>query len=158
MVLMSSQSFAQDTCPCCDDFHQQFDFWVGDWIVLDTAGNQVGTNTISKKESNCFLEEHWKSSQGSTGTSMNYFDKSDTTWNQLWIDNSGYVLKLKGVFDAGSMILKSDLNKGQKGVFFYNQIRWTKNSDGTVTQLWESYEENGKLIQTLFKGIYKSKE
>ena len=32
---------AQDGCPCCTENHKQFDFWVGEWIVYDTAGNKV---------------------------------------------------------------------------------------------------------------------
>jgi hypothetical protein len=28
--------------------YRQFDFWVGDWDVLDPAGNVVGTNKITR--------------------------------------------------------------------------------------------------------------
>lgn len=40
LVFVASISFAQDStsCACCDVQHDQFDFWVGDWIVYDTAG------------------------------------------------------------------------------------------------------------------------
>lgn len=51
---------AQNPCKCCDEPHQPFDFWKGDWTVLDTNGNQVGENTITKIESDCILQEKWR--------------------------------------------------------------------------------------------------
>lgn len=149
--------FAQTNCLCCDGQYKQFDFWVGDWIVKDTLGNRVGENTISKIQKNCVLLEEWKGAQGGAGTSMNYFDKSDSTWNQLWVDDKGNVLKLKGEFTLGRMVLKSELTKGEKVDFYYNQIAWSQNKDGTVTQLWEVYDESGNRLNTVFKGIYHRK-
>lgn len=67
---------AQEDCPCCDEVHSQFNFWVGDWIVYDSSGNKVGENSISKIEGGCIISEHWKGLQGGTGSSYNYFDKA----------------------------------------------------------------------------------
>lgn len=149
--------FAQTNCLCCASQHKQFDFWVGDWIVKDTLGNRVGENTISKIQKNCVLLEDWRGAQGGTGSSMNYFDKSDSTWNQLWVDDKGNVLKLKGEYRSERMVLKSELIKGKKVDFYYNQIAWSQNKDGTVTQLWEVYDSYGNLLNTVFKGIYYRK-
>jgi hypothetical protein len=156
LFLLAGNLFAQTNCSCCDKFHKQFDFWIGDWIVSDTLGNKVGENQISKIEDNCLVLEHWSGAKGGTGTSMNYFDNSDSTWNQLWVDNRGNILKLKGLFTSGQMVLKSDLIEGQK-VDYYNQISWSQNEDGSVTQLWELYDNTGKFLKTLFKGIYHKK-
>jgi hypothetical protein len=157
LFLLVSNLFAQTDCSCCDTFHKQFDFWIGDWTVLDTLGNKVGENQISKIEDNCIVLEHWKGAKGGTGTSMNYYDNSDSTWNQLWVDNKGSILKLKGRFTSGQMVLKSDMIKGQKVDYYYNQITWSQNEDGTVTQLWEIYDNTDKLLKMLFKGIYNKK-
>lgn len=32
--------------PCDSEGFEQFRFWVGDWNVYDTLGNQVGTNNV----------------------------------------------------------------------------------------------------------------
>ncbi|WKK67156.1 hypothetical protein [Lutimonas zeaxanthinifaciens] len=154
LFLIVGNIFAQSNCLCCESQHKQFDFWVGEWVVKDTLGNKVGENTISKIQENCVLLENWKGAQGGTGTSMNYFDGSDSTWNQLWVDNKGNVLKLKGKYASGKMVLKSELAKGKKVDLYYNQITWSENKNGTVTQLWEIYDSNGKLLNTVFKGIY----
>ena len=100
---------SQAICPCCTTQHQLFDFWVGDWMVYDTTGNKVGENTIVKQEDNCLLSEHWRGAGGSTGRSYNYYDPSDSTWNQLWLDNSGTILKLKGSAGTNTMSRKSEL-------------------------------------------------
>jgi hypothetical protein len=159
---LSGRIKAQTNCACCDETHKQFDFWVGEWIVMDSLGNKVGENQISKIEENCIVLEHWTGAKGGTGTSHNYYDKTDSTWNQLWVDNKGNVLKLKGRFESGRMVLKSDPDtlgvKGKKNESTYNQITWTQNEDGTVSQLWEKYDQNDKLIKTVFLGIYHRKE
>ena len=153
-LLLTSHLSAQTDCPCCDEFHQQFDFWVGSWIVSDTTGKEVGSNEIVKIENGCALTESWLSSQGVTGSSMNFFDPSDSTWNQVWIDNSGGVIKLKGHFINDQMVLKSDIIKGKK-VNYFSQISWSKNEDGSVTQLWQVFSEEGKLLSTPFEGVYR---
>jgi hypothetical protein len=140
-------------CKCCTENHKKFDFWVGDWIVKDTLGNKIGENNIYKIQDNCAIQENWTSA-GSTGTSYNYYDRKDKTWNQLWVDNQGSQLVLKGEAGENKMILKSTLQKGQRVAFFYHQITWTLQKDGTVLQHWEIYDKNHKRLNSLFKGIY----
>ena len=148
---------AQSDCACCTDDHKQFDFWVGEWNVYDTAGNKVGENAIVKLEKGCIINEHWKSARGGSGRSYNYFDPSDSTWNQLWIDSQGNNLKLKGHAKTNEMILSSELVPGQKIDFYRNRITWTQHEDESVTQLWEILDKNDKVLSVAFKGIYKRK-
>jgi hypothetical protein len=56
------------------------------------------------------------------------------------------------------MVLKSELQRGTRIDWYYNQITWTSNEDGTVTQLWEILDKNGNSLQTLFLGIYHRKD
>jgi len=157
LCLLTTISTAQTPCACCTESHSQFDFWVGDWTVYDTAGNIVGENLVVKLEDNCIVNEHWKGAQGGTGSSYNYFNTVDSTWNQLWIDNSGSNLVLKGTAEADKMILKSELIPGKKVDWYWNRITWTNNPDSTVTQLWEILDKNDKLLTIAFEGIYKKK-
>ncbi len=124
---------------------------------MDAEGKHQGDNSIVKVEKDCVLTESWTSSTGFTGRSMNYFDPSDSTWNQLWLDGSGTILKLKGQASEGKMVLNSDLKKGRVGKMFYNQITWSQQEDGTVLQLWEIFGEDNLLLSTAFSGIYQRK-
>jgi len=132
-LLVTAQKPEKKACPCCTKAHQAFDFWIGDWTVYDMNGKIVGTNSIKKEYDKCVLKEQWKSSSINRGTSYNYYDLKDKTWNQVWIDNSGFSLVLKGHFIDGKMILKSKLLASKKGNY-YNQITWMKNDDNSVTQ------------------------
>ncbi|MBK7967386.1 MAG: hypothetical protein IPK10_20365 [Bacteroidetes bacterium] len=96
MTILSPSLMAQSPCACCTENHKAFDFWVGDWMVFDTSGNKIGENKIDKIEGNCIINEHWIGGKGNTGSSYNFYDATDSTWNQLWIDSQGGNLVLKG--------------------------------------------------------------
>jgi len=148
--------FAQTTsCPCCSVEHQAFDFWVGSWEVQNPEGNVVGTNTIEKIEGGCALQENWRNATGKvTGRSLNFYNGQTENWEQLWVDNSGSVLKLKGNRIKNQMILTSDPFKRADGKSYVNRITWTSNEDGTVRQLWEVLS-GAKVITVAFDGLYK---
>lgn len=143
-------------CPCCTDNHKAFDFWVGNWTVFNTEGKVVGTNKIVKMQNGCVLQENWRASNNkNTGTSYNFYDKSDSTWNQIWISNTGNILRLKGNLNEDrDMVLRSKLIDGKKGKY-YNQITWTENDDNSVTQHWVILNEDYKKIADAFTGIYR---
>ena len=144
--------------PCSTPEYNQFDFWLGDWNVYNSDGKLIGTNNIVKVPNACAIQENWDSKTSSSkGTSYNYYNKTDNSWHQLWIDNSGFSLELKGVYKNNTMILKSPLVQSEKGNY-YNVITWTKNNDGSVTQVWDYVNEQRQKIKEVFRGIYKKKE
>jgi len=149
---------AQSDCACCTEMHKQFDFWVGDWVVYDTNGTIVGENTIKKLEKGCILNEHWRGAKGSTGRSYNYFNLTDSTWNQLWVDSQGQHLELKGHGGDNQMTLDSELIPGKKVKYYFNRITWTSYPDGSITQIWEILDEKETLLTTVFHGIYRPKK
>jgi len=159
IIFSANQNYGQETaCPCCAEQYQQFDFWLGDWNVYDTTGALVGTNKITKSQYGCILVENWASKKSDfTSTSYNFFNKSDSTWNQTWVDNKGGSLILKGRLTDGKMVLSSDLLKGQKVDWYFNRITWTPQANGNVTQLWEIVGKDSVKLKTAFFGIYKRK-
>ena len=156
LLFMSIGLFAQSRpCPCCTPAHRQFDFWLGDWQAYRPDGQLAGTNHIVLLQDSCILQENWKSAKGGyTGTSYNYFDAQDSTWNQLWIDNRGGQLILKGHRTGNQMILFSDATPDASGHTIVHRITWTANNDGTVRQHWESTKDDGKWV-TVFDGLYQ---
>jgi len=151
-----AQENKNENCACCTEAHQAFDFWVGDWTVYDSEDKIVGTNSIQKEYDNCVLKEQWKSSGTSRGTSYNYYNTTNKTWNQVWVDNSGFSLELKGNYKSNKMVLTSDLLTSEKGNF-YHRITWLKNEDGSVTQIWDLLSEKQEKMREVFKGLYKKK-
>lgn len=158
IILLIGLAVGQNTadCPCCSDEHRQFHFWIGEWTVFDSTGNLLGTNNIYLGQDNCLMIENWESANSNfSGTSYNFYDISDKTWNQTWVDNQGSNLELKGKITDGKMVLRTEFRENDNGAKFYHQISWTPNDDGTVTQRWDVFNEQDSLLNTAFLGIYK---
>ncbi len=154
LLSLSSVIAQQNECSCCTENHEAFDFWVGDWEVFSKDGSLVGKNTVEKIQDSCILRENWRGSQGSTGTSFNFYNLKTKQWEQLWIDNTGNHLKLKGNRVGDQMILSSDAFTHTDGKEYVNRIIWTNNEDGTVRQLWEILH-GGEAVRVLFDGLYR---
>ena len=157
-VIVPYVSFAQTACNCCSADQTAFDFWVGEWQVTDANGKEAGFNSIVKEESGCVVKENWTSAKsGFTGTSYNFYNQKSGQWEQLWIDNTGNHLKLKGNKVGDQMILSSDEFEHTDGKYYVNRITWTANENGTVRQLWEVLQD-GKVVNTVFDGTYSPKK
>ena len=148
-------SAQNNSCNCCTEKHAEFDFWIGTWEVTDPDGSVVGKNVIDKIQDNCILRENWKSTGGNfTGTSSNFYNSKTNQWEQIWIDNQGGSLHLKGNRKGNQMILQSDVAKNTNGEPYFHRVTWTLNDDGSVRQYWETIT-NGKNVKVAFDGLYK---
>ncbi len=138
--------------PCSDAAHRQFDFWIGEWRVLDTRGNVAGTNVIQPTLDGCAITEAW-SSGNTRGFSINFYDASAARWHQTWIDNAGRPLYLDGAMRDGAMILEGSqrLPDGREA---RQRITWSRLPRGEVRQLWESSTDAGQTWSTVFDGRY----
>ena len=156
LFVCSPVIFSQSSnCNCCSEKHRAFDFWVGEWHVTNAKGKFAGTNRIEKFQDNCLIRENWTSSNGGySGTSNNIYNPKINQWEQIWIDNQGKTLHLKGNRIGNQMILKSNEELDKDGQTYFNRITWTANADGTVRQLWEVIKNNND-IYVAFDGLYK---
>lgn len=162
MGLLFSGAFLQAQtntgCKCCEAAFRQFDFWVGDWVTT-VAGKPAGTNHIVILQDSCVIQENWVSAAANyTGTSYNFYDPVSGKWRQTWIDNQGGNLLLEGGMENGNMVMYSGELKNQEGKPYINRITWTPSPDGSVRQLWEVSNDNGKNWNAVFDGLYKQKE
>jgi len=147
---------AQDNnCKCCTENHSEFDFWIGAWEVTNPDGSKAGKNRIKKVQDKCVLQENWTSATlGYTGTSNNFYNLKTKQWEQIWIDNQGGSLHMKGNKVGNQMILRTDDEANADGKIFYHRITWISNYDGTVRQLWETITNSTEITIT-FDGLYK---
>lgn len=157
MVFCSAAAAQQPPSGCATPEHRQFDFWVGDWTVTDSAGGTLyGTNLLTSEEAGCLLHEHWRGSQGGTGQSLNFYDGQRKHWEQVWVASGGNVLRLSGHFDGGSMVLEGD-GVSPAGSGIRNRIVWTPQPDGRVRQVWSTSADGGTSWQVGFDGWYRRK-
>lgn len=144
--------------PCDSKGHHQFDFWLGEWEVYNTlADTVVGYNKIDKILNGCVVAENWTGSTGFEGKSFNTYNPVDSTWNQVWVDQSGTVLHFSGKFADGKLALsgKQQTSKGEvwHTLDFYRNLRGQ-----TVRQVWKMSNDEGANWTTLFDGTYKKKK
>lgn len=133
--------------------YRQFDFWVGKWDVIGRNGQKVGSNIITKDEKGFLLTEKWTNSQGSTGTSINYYDPSDSKWKQTWIDAGGNVIHYEGGFVDGKMRMEGRLIQPNRKIE-KRRVSYTLNNDGTVRLFIEKSKDNGQTWSVYFDGRY----
>jgi len=141
--------------PCTSPEYRQFDFWLGDFKVEDPNGNYVGDNEITLHLDGCMLMESWKGASGMHGMSTNFYDPSDQTWNQNFIDNNGAPANwppLKGKLENGSMVLWSPEGESR------TRWTWTKVSDDKVRQMAESTSDGGKTWTVVWDSYYIRKK
>jgi hypothetical protein len=140
---------------CTAEEYRQFDFWLGAWQVFSPDGKIAGTSRIERITDGCAVLENWAGKGGITGKSLNIYDSSDQQWHQFWVDSSGSKLLLDGKFANGKMILQADAADPKRpGITLTQRITWSKNPDGSVQQLWETSEDQGKTWAVAFNGKY----
>lgn len=157
ILLCSTAAAQQAGSGCTSPAHRQFDFWIGEWAVTDSAGGTpYGTNLLTSEEAGCLLHEHWRGSQGGTGQSFNFYDPQRRAWEQVWVASGGNLLRLSGQFDGVSMALEGD-GISPQGSSVRNRIVWTPQRDGRVRQVWSTSSDGGKTWQVSFDGWYRKK-
>lgn len=138
--------------PCGGDVYRAFDFWVGTWTVVNPEGERAGRNRIQRVAGGCALLESWTSDEGTTGTSLNYYDPDDGRWTQVWVGERGLRLRLEGGVEGTSMVLSGERTVDGKRI--RDRITWTPRPDGTVRQAWETSVDGGGW-ETSWVGIYR---
>ena len=86
-----------------------FDFWLGRWEVRAPDGTLIGTNTISKRDGGCSVQERWEGAGGSSGTSMSFFLPSRGEWRQVWTGSGGTMFDITGRFADGAMRMEGTI-------------------------------------------------
>ena len=149
----ASPAYAAEPPPACSAAeHREFDFWLGSWDVHTPDGRLAGRNEIASEYGGCVIHERYTTERGYRGESLNMFDAGRRTWHQTWVDNSGTLLRLEGGLRDGSMVLEGE-TAGAGGRVTRHRITWTPNADGSVRQLWESTDAEGRWT-VAFDGRY----
>ena len=158
-IMAAAQGTGDAQTPPCeaDERFSEFDFWVGDWDVHDAQGNLAGSNSISREQSGCVLVESWNGSQGSTGMSINYLDKTNGEWVQIWHAASGYQIDIRGGLTEDGMLLTGTIHYINNGTTASFRGLWSELPDGRVRQFFEQSNDGGETWNPWFEGFYTRK-
>ena len=145
--------------PCAhQSAFQDFDFWIGEWDVHLADGSPAGSNRIVSIERGCALTEHWTSANGSTGMSINYFDKSSNEWVQVWNAEGGSQIIIRGGMTDDGMAMEGYINYVAAGTSAPFRALWTPLPDGRVRQYFEQSNDGGNTWVPWFEGFYTRRQ
>ncbi|HEX6059645.1 MAG TPA: hypothetical protein VFZ11_11600 [Gemmatimonadaceae bacterium] len=124
---------------CVRPEHRQFDFWLGEWDVLDPTGETLlGTNVVERALDGCLVTESWTDAGGNRGRSINSYDAAEGSWVQMWVaagGGFGGVLIMEGGLRGNRMVMSGDrVFADFPGFVLRDTYEWTPLEDGTVRQ------------------------
>jgi hypothetical protein len=102
---------------CSDPLYRQFDFWMGDWDVIDVdnPGKPVARTRVTRILGGCVLLEDYQATDGHAGQSFTIYDASRHIWHQTWVTDRGALLTIEGGIQDGAMVLSgADLTRDHK--------------------------------------------
>lgn len=155
--IRSDARFARlvEACASAVEPRRRFDFWVGEWDVYNPQGVKVGESRIESLERGALIMENWDNTRGGTGKSMNFVDPEDGLWKQVWVDQSGSVVRYSGAWENGALRLSGTVT-GPNGKGVLSRCSFTP-VDGGVRQLIERSADNGATWAVYFDGHYRPK-
>ncbi len=121
---------------CADAAHAEYDFFVGDWIVSDTAsGVAVARSRIERIVAGCAIKESFDQAIGPNGkpfeyhgTSYTAYNPRDRRWRQFYVDTSAAAGVLEGGIVNGGMVLTTLFGP------VLNRMTVAPQADGSVRQ------------------------
>jgi hypothetical protein len=135
-----------------------FDFWLGRWEVRMPDGTLIGTNTITKRDGGCSIQERWEGAGGSTGTSVSFYLPSREEWRQVWTGSGGTLFDITGKAENGSMHMEGTIEYVETNRVVAFRGTWTEGVDGRVRQRLEEFDLAAQTWVVWFDGFYRRLE
>jgi hypothetical protein len=132
-----------------------FDFWLGRWEVRQPDGTIVGTNTITKRDGGCSIQERWEGAGGSSGTSVSFYLPSRGEWRQIWTGSGGTLFDITGKPTDTGMHLEGQIEYVDTHNVVAFRGTWTKADDGRVRQRLEEFDLTAQTWVVWFDGFYR---
>jgi hypothetical protein len=145
---------------CTAKHFHALDFWLGRWTVTTAQGQSE--SEISLLPGGCLIREDYRTPVGYAGSSLNFIDPADQKWHQIWVDNTGTVIRYLGSQEGVEMVFVGVAVDAQ-GQRTHSRMRFSPKSDGSVVQIMQSggtvdsLENVAKKVvwKTIFRGVYK---
>ena len=99
LLLCALPDFGQSTgsaaaSPCArDKAYSRLDFWLGDWLVVDSSGAVVGSASLDKILGGCAIQYRWRDPDGSETLELFYYVLAAKQWRQLLLSDSGRTME-----------------------------------------------------------------
>jgi hypothetical protein len=151
----------QQKTPCTTNpVYRQFDFWIGNWEVYDTAGKKAGDSQIELILDSCIILENWKSARsGYAGKSFNTYNAITGQWQQNWVDNAGESIAFtEGKFDNHQMQFLTKPYPVAKDTLGIRRLTFYQLAADKVRQHGELSKDGGQHWSTEYDLEYRRKK
>ena len=125
---------------------RQFDFWVGEWRVVQTGTDapQVGTSRIELIHNGCVVLENWTSARSPyAGQSFNVYNTSLKRWEQFWVDNQNGTIAFHGGLNGKVMDYWTDDLPQPDGRKMRRHLQFFNLDPNTVRQFSQGSYDGG---------------
>ena len=144
----------QPTLTCAASEYRQFDFWVGDWEVVEgSSTSPVARARVERILHGCVIHEDYQSADGLKGESFSIYDASRKVWHQTWVTNHGQLLIIEGNLEDGAMVL-AGMDRASSGEERYVRGTW-KQAEGGVRESAVRSTDGGKTWKTWFDLMFR---
>jgi hypothetical protein len=158
LLVFLGPAFAQESPACSDDAnYQALDFWLGEWRVVDQAGEYQGDNRIESILGGCAVLEHWTGAGGSPGKSLFYVIGDQ--WRQVWVTPyaqvPGGIKEKREVLrlEDGGIRFQGEITTA-KGESYLDRTTLRPLDQGRVHQLIEISTDDGLNWKASFDAVY----
>lgn len=141
--------------PCrYDPEYRQFDFWLGEWDVLNPQGQKFARSSIQSIIEDCVIFENYDQGNGMyVGKSFSAYDATTHHWTQRWIDGTGRVTDYVADFVDGEMRFRTE-TVSPAGVKTLVKMTFQKQGPDKVRQFLENSTDGGKTWNVTYDGVY----
>lgn len=136
--------------------NRQFDFWVGEWDVVDAAsGVTAGSSRIEKELGECVIWENWTSANTTyAGKSYNIYNPDLKRWEQFWVDSVGGSIFFYGGLKDGVMHFFTDEVAQPDGTKLKRHLQFFNLSPDKVRQFSQGSTDGGKTWKVEYDFTY----
>jgi hypothetical protein len=153
----AAASTSEKTSPCqAKPEHRQFDFWVGEWDVLQ-AEKKIAESSIQEIIETCVIFENYNEMDGYTGKSVNFYDVHLGKWRQTWIDAQGMVSEFSGELKDEAMRFQGESHYPD-GTKSLRRLTFFKIDSDRVRQYSEISRDDGKTWNPHYELFYVRKK
>ena len=140
--------------------NRQFDFWVGEWNVVDaSSGITAGSSRIEKELGECVIWENWASAGTSyAGKSYNIYNADLKRWEQFWVDNVGGMIHFYGGLKDGVMDFYTDEMPQSDGTKLKRHLQFFNLGPDKVRQFSQGSTDSGKTWKVEYDFTYNRRK
>jgi len=154
-VLGVRQARAQEAAGPChqDPRYEALARWVGEWQMVNEAGQLIGRSTVRSILAGCALEETRSRSDGSEEIGLTFLDLATNSWRQRSVSSLGHTGLFELSFEDGGVAIRGSFHTADGGEA-WARARVTARPGGGFDETVEISTDGGKVYSAALSTSY----